>query len=83
MRYTLINQKALYERITYSIVSMVKNPDVPSWPLANDAERRGFNWEDEINAAGGSAGWIRLDATVLRGKNMFKAALNRTHHYVA
>lgn len=36
LTYTLINQKALLRRVTYSIVSTVKNPDVASWPSADD-----------------------------------------------
>eukprot|EP00913_Durusdinium_trenchii_P008499 g7981.t1 len=35
-RYTLINQKPLLSMVTYSISSTVKNPDVASWPVAQD-----------------------------------------------
>ncbi|CAK9075671.1 unnamed protein product [Durusdinium trenchii] len=36
LTYTLINQKPLLSMVTYSISSTVKNPDVASWPVAQD-----------------------------------------------
>jgi len=61
LTYTLINVKALLPRVTYAIVSKVKNPSTPSWPSADEWLLESFK---KFIVTGQS---IRLDSYLVPG----------------